>query len=147
MPSRRHYLLALRCKLHEPCIASALDSCLTRICAYFNSTEKVLTVVPIALMPQIMLAGVVEKITSVKVDVLSYLTLGRWGTEGITRLQKGDAMSAGLKELYYGKDLSDKGSFIVDLFNDLGANILIILILSAIMYVLTYYSLKKKDTI
>lgn len=52
-----------------------------------NSTEKVMTVVPIALMPQIMLAGVMTKINNVFVEILSFFTLGRWGTEGFARLQ------------------------------------------------------------
>ncbi|UII81653.1 ATP-binding cassette domain-containing protein [Flagellimonas sp. CMM7] len=52
-----------------------------------NSTEKVMTVVPIALMPQIMLAGVMTKINNVLVEILSFFTLGRWGTEGFARLQ------------------------------------------------------------
>ncbi len=56
--------------------------------AAVNSTEKVMTLVPLALIPQIMLAGVVTKITSPLVEVLSYFTLSRWGTEGLAVLQE-----------------------------------------------------------
>ena len=55
--------------------------------AYFTSTEKVMTVVPITLMPQILLAGVMTKIDSLLVELLSLTTLGRWGTEGLARIQ------------------------------------------------------------
>ncbi len=55
--------------------------------AVFDTTEKVMTVVPIALMPQIMLAGVVTRIDNIWKEGLSYLTLGRWGTEGFSRIQ------------------------------------------------------------
>ena len=53
----------------------------------FDTTEKVMTVVPIALMPQIMLAGVVTRIDSVLKEILSYFTLGRWGTQGFASIQ------------------------------------------------------------
>jgi ABC-type multidrug transport system ATPase subunit/pSer/pThr/pTyr-binding forkhead associated (FHA) protein/ABC-type multidrug transport system permease subunit len=56
--------------------------------AIFNTTEKVISAVPIALLPQIILAGVVAKITNPLVEILSYLTISRWGTEGMANLQK-----------------------------------------------------------
>jgi hypothetical protein len=55
--------------------------------AYFDNTEKVMTVVPIALMPQIMFAGVITKIDNLVVELISFFTLGRWGTEGFARVQ------------------------------------------------------------
>lgn len=57
--------------------------------AIAKNTELVMTVVPIALMPQIMLAGVINRIDSLGKEVLSYFTLGRWGTEGFANLQDG----------------------------------------------------------
>lgn len=48
------------------------------------SAEKVMTFVPIALIPQIMLAGVVAPIQNKVVEFLSYFTLARWGTEGFS---------------------------------------------------------------
>ncbi|HEY9000833.1 MAG TPA: FHA domain-containing protein [Mucilaginibacter sp.] len=127
--------------------------------AYFTTTEKVLTVVPIALMPQIMLAGVVEHLRSVNVDALSYFTLGRWGTEGFLRIQ-GDKIFTlvveskkppqsmhALEGLYYNKDLQDSGGAFVTMFNHMSSDIMAIVVLGVITYALTYYSLKKKDTI
>lgn len=53
-----------------------------------KTSEKVMTVVPIALIPQIMLAGVVAKISNPLVEFISYITLSRWGTEGFNDIQQ-----------------------------------------------------------
>lgn len=63
--------------------------------AIFRSSEKVMTVVPIALIPQIMLAGIIAKMDTELKVFLSYLTLGRWGTEGFAFLQDSGAKSTG----------------------------------------------------
>jgi ABC-type multidrug transport system ATPase subunit/pSer/pThr/pTyr-binding forkhead associated (FHA) protein len=55
--------------------------------AIFNTSEKVMTFVPIALIPQIMLAGVVTQIESKAIELMSYCTLGRWGTQGLALIQ------------------------------------------------------------
>lgn len=46
-----------------------------------------MTLVPLALIPQIMLAGLVAKIKNPVVEFISYGTLSRWGTEGFSILQ------------------------------------------------------------
>jgi ABC-type multidrug transport system ATPase subunit len=56
--------------------------------ASVNSTEKVMSIIPLALIPQIMLSGVVVPIKSIFVELLSYLTFSRWGTEGAASLQE-----------------------------------------------------------
>lgn len=56
--------------------------------AVVATTEKVMTLVPLALIPQIMLAGVVAPIRMWGVEILSYITLARWGTEGFCILQE-----------------------------------------------------------
>ncbi len=53
-----------------------------------KTTERVMTIVPIVLIPQIMLAGIVARIDTFFVEIVSYLTLSRWGTEGFCILQK-----------------------------------------------------------
>jgi ABC-type multidrug transport system ATPase subunit/pSer/pThr/pTyr-binding forkhead associated (FHA) protein len=53
-----------------------------------STTEKVMTLVPIALIPQIMLAGAIAPITSKGVEILSYFTLARWGNEGFCHVQE-----------------------------------------------------------
>ena len=50
-----------------------------------------MTFVPIALMPQIMLAGIIAPLDNNIKILLSYLTLGRWGTEGFAHIQDGAA--------------------------------------------------------
>ena len=56
--------------------------------ALVNTTEKVMTLVPITLIPQILLAGVLSKIPSSVVELMSYVTISRWGTEGFSNIQK-----------------------------------------------------------
>lgn len=55
--------------------------------ASLSTAEKVMTVVPIVLIPQIMLAGLVAKINTIVVEFISYLTFTRWGTEGFNAIQ------------------------------------------------------------
>ncbi|GAA3614872.1 FHA domain-containing protein [Flavivirga amylovorans] len=145
--------------------------------AYFSSTEKVMTVVPITLMPQIMLAGVMTKIDNVLVEILSFTTLGRWGTEGFARIQdkafETDEASGSilvpvnqvvsdnqiidgcnctsvnaLTSLdLYNEKLIDDGKLIGSIFNSFQANLLVIACISILAYVLIYYSLKRKDSL
>ena len=56
--------------------------------AVFDNTEKVMSFVPITLIPQIMLAGIVAKISLPLVEFVSYFTLSRWGTEGMVNIQQ-----------------------------------------------------------
>ena len=52
-----------------------------------DTTEKAMTIVPLLLIPQIMLAGLIAKVSSPLVEVLSYFTLSRWGVEGFNDIQ------------------------------------------------------------
>ena len=56
--------------------------------ALVSSTDKVMSIIPLALIPQIMLAGIIVKINNVFVELLSYLTLSRWGTVGFAKIQE-----------------------------------------------------------
>ncbi|HSI70851.1 MAG TPA: FHA domain-containing protein [Gillisia sp.] len=145
--------------------------------AYFTSTEKVMTVVPITLMPQILLAGVMTKIDSVLVEILSFFTLGRWGTEGFARIQdnaytetelNGSILtpininitndpaieSCNCAPVYaldlldlYNENLVEEGKLIGSVLDSFEANMLVIALMSIIVYVLIYYSLKQKDSL
>ena len=139
--------------------------------AYFNTTEKVMTVVPIALMPQIMLAGVMTKIDNTLVELLSFTTLGRWGTEGFSRIQDQSftdeeavqsvlyampseassetlVASGAIDRLgLYQQTLIDDGTLIGSVFNGFNANLLVIAILNILVYVLIFIALKRKDKI
>lgn len=134
--------------------------------SYFDTTEKVMTVVPIALMPQIMLSGVITKIDNVLIEVFSFFTLGRWGTEGLARVQdhaSGGAMSENLQSIllfsaqtdsyspmgalafldYYNEEYNLIGT----MFNSAEANLFIVLALDVLLYFAIYISLKRKDSI
>ena len=139
--------------------------------SYFNTTEKVMTVVPIALMPQIMLAGVMTRIDNTLVEILSFTTLGRWGTEGFARIQDKSYFNVGMEsksvlievtqdtkvELVgtqamkrldlYNENLIENGTLIGSVFDSFNANLLIIAALNLVVYLLIYYSLKRKDSI
>lgn len=58
--------------------------------AFAKTEEWVMSVLPLALMPQVILAGVISPISNWGTELTSYLTLGRWGTEGLARLQTTD---------------------------------------------------------
>jgi len=144
--------------------------------AFLNTTEKVMTVVPIALMPQIMLAGVMTKLNNVVVEGLSFFTLGRWGTEGFSRIQdhastavetsNGTVLNSvfspfpsqqggvielpnsALKSLdLYNKTLMDNGTLIGSVFDGFDKNIGAISLLNIVLYILIYRALKKKDSL
>jgi ABC transport system ATP-binding/permease protein len=68
------------------CIASTIMGLF--VSSSLNNLEKVMTLVPLVLIPQIMLAGSITRISSWLVEFLSYFTVSRWGTEGMNILQK-----------------------------------------------------------
>jgi len=57
------------------------------VSASMNNIEKVMSVVPLVLIPQIMLAGSIAKISNGFVEALSFLTIARWANEGLTIIQ------------------------------------------------------------
>lgn len=61
----------------------------------FSNTEKVMTFVPIALMPQFLLAGFVSPLDNTVKVIMSYFMLGRWGTEGFAWIQDYSAEDLG----------------------------------------------------
>lgn len=52
-----------------------------------DNADKVMSIVPLILLPQIMLAGVIQRITSYN-EWLSFLTLSRWGMEAAANVQE-----------------------------------------------------------
>lgn len=132
------------------------------ISSFSNSTEKVMTIIPIVLIPQIMLAGLIAKINSIPVEMISYLTISRWSTEGFNNIQEKifqtikivdpnnplgkpisekrelDAVSV-LNEQFHStyQDIPLSGTLSLDFF---------VLTFMFIVFVFTvYYSLKSKD--
>ena len=61
------------------------------ISALFRKQEKVTSMMPVVLLPQILLAGVISPLGlngPWHVDTLSQLTLGRWGTQGLCNIRQ-----------------------------------------------------------
>jgi hypothetical protein len=132
--------------------------------AMVTTTEKVMTLVPLALIPQIMLAGVVAKIDNKIVEVLSYLSLSRWGTEGFVTMQQKVAVPNPIVNQDTGKIETD-GSIAENAIDELTKNFhpdypsmfgswhsafkldfLVVSIISVLFFVGIYFSLKKKDS-
>ena len=76
--------------------------------AVVTTAEKVMNLVPLVLIPQIMLAGVMESIQNQAVEILSYFTLSRWGTEGLTIIQDDVVSKTAEVTLVKGTGFSDE---------------------------------------
>lgn len=133
--------------------ATIFGLCLSAI---FTSTEKVMTVVPIALIPQIMLAGVISSIDKTSQNILSYLTLGRWGTEGFCHIQDDREIGINVQVpdpegdlIFEKKNAIETLGFYAKVDADwskaLNENVLAILCLNCILIVVLAFALKLKD--
>lgn len=130
--------------------------------AIVNTTEKAMTLLPIVLMPQIMLAGIIASIEKNSLtEFVSSFILARWGTEGFALMQ-GDVMAylpqptADDPELmgYQAKsalkmlDLPNTIDRIFGLSNsDIGSYYFIIGLLNVFIFALLIVFLRKKDTV
>ena len=61
--------------------SSLLGLCIS---AKAKNIEQVISSVPLALIPQLMLAGVLAPVNNLFVEGISYFSFARWGTEGFT---------------------------------------------------------------
>lgn len=100
-----------------------------------RSTEEVMSILPIALIPQIILAGIIHPIQNDISLFLSYFTIGRWGTEGLGRIQDlgleiGKFLPLIDLQLY---SISDSS-----ITNSLDFNIAALVILFAVMFLMVY---------
>ena len=118
--------------------------------ATLATAEKVMTIVPIVLIPQIMLAGLVAKINTPYVELISYLTFTRWGTEGfnaiqekvvISNLNAEDTASNAIEQL---KSQFYKTEWFGDWAGTLKLDIIAVFILMALMTYFIFKQLKKK---
>lgn len=129
--------------------------------AVVSTSEKVMTLVPIALIPQIMLAGIVSKIENQFVEILSYVTLSRWGTEGFSIIQDKVSIEH-LEPLNPENKIRETVSSVdqlkesfhksyADRFGDwafkLSLDELAVFIIAMICFVGIYIALKRKDSI
>ena len=128
--------------------------------ATVSTAEKVMSLVPIALIPQIMLAGVITKISSTFIEFFSYLSISRWASEGFNCIQKDiitskpdintgkteetieNAIKVG--KMNYHDDYSDRFG---QLAGTLELDTYMLGILGMIFFILIYISIRRKDTI
>ena len=126
--------------------ASSMGLCLSSI---VNNTEKVMTLLPIALIPQVLLAGVIAPIKDRVIEIISYFTISRWGTEGFCEIQRN--VSADGHEIK-AWDIMDKNlkiyqDFFPNWHKEFKLSVLWILFLSGLFLILTAIALKQKDSV
>ena len=123
-----------------------------------NTTEKAMTIVPLILIPQIMLAGLISKVTSPLVEYLSYFTISRWGVEGFNDIQKTiiEEIPNELGEMIPSKEDAIKTlltrfhedyPYNFDLAGTLELDFYVIILMIIIMLIFTFKSLKNKDSV
>ena len=120
--------------------------------ALVNSTEKVMTLVPIVLIPQILLGGFITKIGNSAVEIISYFMLSRWGTEGFT-IQQGTVMAPppstyrmdGVSTLH--NNYYKYNEWFGDSAGQFETDFVAVAIWSLIYFGLIWLALKKKDSI
>ena len=117
-----------------------------------KTTESVMSFVPLVLLPQIMLAGIISKIDSIGIEILSYFTISRWGTEGFAIIQNQviQELAIGVYAPYSSHKyiLSRFHSSYQDynLDGDILLDVIAVSFMIILMLILTYISLKKKDS-
>ena len=126
-----------------------------------KTSERAMTILPLILIPQIMLAGLITKVNNIFVEFISYFTISRWGVEGFSIIQKNiiEDVSVGLYEISSQKinalnfmlerfydSYSDKKIF-GDFTATLTLDAYIILIMIIVFFVCIYKNLKNMDSI
>jgi ABC-type multidrug transport system ATPase subunit/pSer/pThr/pTyr-binding forkhead associated (FHA) protein len=126
-----------------------------------KTSERAMTILPLILLPQIMLAGLISKVSNGIVEFISYFTISRWGVEGFNIIQENiienfpDFMGGirkqekdGLKllleqfhESYRNKDIFG------DLTGTLTLDIFVISFMVIVITIFVYKILKNKDSI
>ena len=125
------------------------------VSALVNSTEKVMTVIPIVLIPQIMLAGVITTIPKKSaVEFVSYTMLSRWGTESFAYVQ--DSIRNYIASPTNPDSLSyvtiDAVEFLnlpntIGLSKELASNYWALTVVNIIVFVGILWALKRKDSV
>jgi ABC-type multidrug transport system ATPase subunit len=109
-----------------------------------RNSESVMIVNPIVLLPQNLLAGIVAPIQDKYIEILSMITYGRWGTEGVMRIN--DGLETGVfTKFIINKNIYYSSSF--EYFNAFGANMFMIFILSLLFMSVTVWKLNKKGAL
>jgi hypothetical protein len=114
-----------------------------------TTTEEVMSILPIALMPQIILSGILSAITSPFIETLSYGTFGRWGTEGLARIQdfdkkKEDLMFMGENHQIHNNLYGDDS--LMALFKSIEGNLAILFAIKIAMIIMIVAKLLSADS-
>jgi ABC transport system ATP-binding/permease protein len=137
------------------------------ISSLVSNSEKAMTIVPIILIPQIILGGVIVKTESMFTELLSYLTISRWGTTGLAKVQKEIAIEHFDVKIVNGKpEVVQSGFKTANSLNALKTNfhssfessfstfdekisvdLFFILSMMLLFYIATFLSIKDKDKI
>ncbi|MEM6269658.1 MAG: FHA domain-containing protein [Bacteroidota bacterium] len=124
--------------------------------ALVNTAEKVMTLVPLVLIPQVMLAGVVAPIRNGVVEILSYFAMTRWGYEGLVLIQGEVGVNGGVEETLVATDAKTvlEGNYpseYEDTFGDLAyqleLDVVAVGVLTLIVLVVLVAAMRRKDAI
>ena len=123
-----------------------------------KTTERAMTILPLILLPQIMLAGVITKVSNGFVEFISYFTISRWGVEGYHIMQKNimeenpllgppeernaiELILSRYHESYRNKDIFG------DLTSTMELDFLVILGMIIFIIIIIYIAIKNKDSV
>ena len=118
-----------------------------------KNSERAMTILPLILLPQIMLAGIIAKVNNCFVEFISYFTISRWGVEGFSIIQDRVINEYGVSvnalesirykfhESYYNEEIFG------DLTGTIELDSFAIIVMVIIMNVSIYKFLKDKDSI
>lgn len=119
--------------------------------SFSKSSEKVMGYIPIALIPQIMISGIIVKISGkIIISYISFLTIARWSTTGLSRLQTEVERTFfnpnGLSIVPLRENLGDTFESTLNFKSNEPTFELYILFIHAIIYfILIYLNLRDKD--
>lgn len=110
--------------------------------AWSKTTEAVMTMLPVVLIPQIVLAGIIHPLENKTTELLSYFSLGRWGTEGIARIQDKSSTLDNPPFLMILENNLYQNNEVIQVAS-LNGNALVLLLLSFMFLIVTYFKLQK----
>jgi len=104
------------------------------VSSFVSTTEAAMGLIPLVLIPQVILGGLISTFLTMSgfEKFLAAFMTSRWSFEALTILEYKDTFDGGITNLGFSLD-------------NMGVDILIILLYSAVYFLLTAYSLKRKD--
>lgn len=109
----------------------------------FNTSEKVMTALPLILIPQIIFSGVIISLTSKFKAFVSFFCISRWGTEFLARIQENVLQEQTQNIIYVFNQLNNYSTNMFHQLNSESGNFIWIFITSIILYIGIYKCLNK----